>query len=415
MDDATSTGSRTTRRRSARTPAKPPPKTPTTASAAATAKGSTPARGKQTAAARATASTKTSAEKLEQLLTNPKSKLTKIDISDVINYTNFLELSEESQNRLCGLLPPTAFSTYVPTVCPSHPDYRPPTDGGAPGDSNVVDRMDVDDADAASGSGSESGATPATLDPTVFTSPFFLSAAHTWQDHLFSSWLTKKATDEMARFAEGARTGDMHVDWKDEVWEAEQQQSSVTLKGKKAAEEIDLTTLAKKELLREGDILVYKRGFPGLKDTIHKDILVESINYLTHTIDVLLAPDQRRTLPQALLVHNANPKHTGEKMLSIKKVTDVVALERGVIDVDGRIRPSDKYAHDVAACTIPPPPGGVTEEMQNMIEVRAWKSFTVWRWREEMRDQTELQGVQDRGGRERIATLFYLRGCLNAS
>ena len=33
------------------------------------------------------------------------------------------------------------------------------------------------------------------------------------------------------------------------------------------------------------------------------------------------------------------------------------------------------------------------------------------RWREEVRDQVEVQLLQDRGARERVATLFYLRGC----
>ncbi|KAJ2985208.1 hypothetical protein NUW54_g10226 [Trametes sanguinea] len=58
--------------------------------------------------------------------------------------------------------------------------------------------------------------------------------------------------------------------------------------------------------------------------------------------------------------------------------------------------------------------GGPAEEQErvkNVIAVRAWKSFTVWRWRDEMRGETELQIVQERGGRERVATLFYLRGC----
>ncbi|RPD72933.1 hypothetical protein L226DRAFT_141527 [Lentinus tigrinus ALCF2SS1-7] len=49
--------------------------------------------------------------------------------------------------------------------------------------------------------------TPATLDPTIFTSPFFLSAAHTWQDQLFSSWLGQKASDDFETFKKGAKDG----------------------------------------------------------------------------------------------------------------------------------------------------------------------------------------------------------------
>ena len=65
--------------------------------------------------------------------------------------------------------------------------------------------------------------TPATLDPAVFTSPFFLSAAHTFQDHLFSGWLGKKAEADLARFLKGARDGTLSAEWKDEVWAREHQ------------------------------------------------------------------------------------------------------------------------------------------------------------------------------------------------
>ena len=98
--------------------------------------------------------------------------------------------------RLCALLPSTAFNTYIPLVCDTHPDFR----------AQPTDLMDVD-------------RTPATLDPTIFTSSFFLSAAHTWQDHLFSSWLTKKASEDLEKFEQGAREGTLHADWKDEAWE----------------------------------------------------------------------------------------------------------------------------------------------------------------------------------------------------
>ena len=74
--------------------------------------------------------------------------------------------------------------------------------------------MDVDvDVDA------QAMRTPATLDPTVLTSPFFFSTAHTWQDHLVSNWLGKKAADDLEKFRQGARDGTLHADWKDEAWE----------------------------------------------------------------------------------------------------------------------------------------------------------------------------------------------------
>ena len=83
-------------------------------------------------------------------------------------------------------------------MCSSHPDSQLAAPSG--------EQMDVD-------------RTPATLDPAVFSSPFFLSAAHTWQDHLFSSWLTQKASDDLEKFSQGAQDGSLHADWKDEAWE----------------------------------------------------------------------------------------------------------------------------------------------------------------------------------------------------
>ena len=39
-------------------------------------------------------------------------------------------------------------------------------------------------------------------------------------------------------------------------------------------EDLDLTELAKRSEIREGDLLVYKRKFPNLQLTVEKDILV---------------------------------------------------------------------------------------------------------------------------------------------
>ncbi|CDO75926.1 hypothetical protein BN946_scf184873.g15 [Trametes cinnabarina] len=395
-------------RRSTRTPAK----SPKSSAVATAAPPESPAAGSKRKA-RGPAG-KTPAEKLEYLLTNPKSKLTKVDISvgllfEVVNYTNFLELSEEAQNRLCALLPPTAFSTYSPSVCPTHPDSTLSSDSAQHG----ADRMDVDDAHAER--------IPATLDPTVFTSPFFLSAAHTFQDHLFSGWLGKKASDDLETFKEGVRTGQMHADWKDDAWERDHHQPlrSTTSK-KKRTESADLVGLVKRGLLQQGDILAYKRSFPALNVTVEKDVLlsagiqIDRIVPETHYITgYLLSPGTVKSLPPTLLVNGSQECDT--KVLSIGDVADPVALERGVLDVDGRVRPSDKYEQDaaaVAAATGPSAdPAEVQGQVKNLIAVKAWKSFTLWRWREEMKNQTELQVVQERGGRERVATLFYLRSC----
>ena len=79
--------------------------------------------------------------------------------------------------------------------------------------------------------------------------------------------------------------------------------------------------------------------------------------------------------------------------------------------VDGRVSYADKAALELA--TLPSSNATGTAEsdeaLRNAIAVRAWKAFRVWRTREG--DLDELQGFGlERGGRERLATLFYLRG-----
>lgn len=139
---------------------------------------------------------------------------------DVLSYANFLDLSPESQQLLVAFLPPTAFAAFSPSVPLTHVDYSPLQREGTEAAPADEDCMDVDAPQA--GSGLPQGTqerTPATLDPAVFTSPFFLSAARTYQDHLFSGWFGKKAREEVAQFESGVRDGILHAPWKDEVWE----------------------------------------------------------------------------------------------------------------------------------------------------------------------------------------------------
>ncbi|RDX40627.1 hypothetical protein OH76DRAFT_1450598 [Lentinus brumalis] len=361
MAETSEAGTSTRPRRSTRTPAKAPTRKPV-----ATAEPGPQSKRK------ARASAKSPEEELEYLLTNAKSELTKVDISNVLNYNNFLELSEESQLRLCSLLPPTAFSTFRPSVCPTHPDFQ--------SQPQFADEMDVDQ-------------TPATLDPTIFTSPFFLSAAHTWQDHLFSAWLGTKAAADLETFNKGAQDGTLHAPWKDETWD--QNHRPIQNPKKKHPPVLDLTVLAKQGLIQEGDVIVYKRTFPAQNLTVEKDLLVDSINPTSHTINLLLSSGTKPSLHPSLLA--AGSHDVDGMVLSMDGIADPVALERGVLDVDGRVSSSSKYEQD------------------NMIAVRAWKAFTLWRWRDEMRNQVDAQLLQERGARERVATLFYLRGCADGT
>ena len=197
---------------------------------------------------------------------------------------------------------------------------------------------------------------------------------------------------------------------------------------------LDLTALAKEGLIQEGDVIAYKRVFPAQNLTVEKDLLVrallplpsslripeqqpsiwqvDSINPTSHTITFLLPPGTRTPLHPTLLVSSSGSHAVDEDKttLSMDDIADPIALERGVLDVDGRVSSPRKYEQDVAACpNALTATGAPSEELQDLIAVRAWKAVTLWRWREEMRDQVEAQLL--RGARERVATLFYLRGC----
>ena len=107
-------------------------------------------------------------------------------------------LSEESRGDLKQLLPPTAFVGYRPRLGRDHP--------AAQAD------MEVDPID---GTGPMTGEVD---DLGLFTDPHFLSAARTFQDHLFSNWLSDAHQEKVAKFEADLRSGSLAVRWKDEQW-----------------------------------------------------------------------------------------------------------------------------------------------------------------------------------------------------
>jgi len=59
------------------------------------------------------------------------------------------------------------------------------------------------------------------LNPDIFRDTYFLTAAHTFQDHLFNGWFTKSHKSKLGAYLEGIQTGTLALPWKDEVWEQE--------------------------------------------------------------------------------------------------------------------------------------------------------------------------------------------------
>lgn len=130
---------------------------------------------------------------------------------DVLSYENFICLSDASQALLCKMLPPVAFTTFKSTIDPTHPSIFPHE---KPSDAMVVDQPREE-----SNASSQPEMSPATLDPAIFTNSFFTSAVLTFQDHLYSSWLSVKAKEKVETFNQRIRDGSLHAEWKDEAWD----------------------------------------------------------------------------------------------------------------------------------------------------------------------------------------------------
>lgn len=185
------------------------------------------------------------------------------------------------------MLPPTAFTKYIPSLAKDHP--------------SVVNTMDIDQPQPL-------GDTE--LNSNIFTDPHLLAAAHTFQDHLHSDWLSKKHIGIVNKFEAGVRDGSLAAPWKDETWEREnatpavkEDQSTPLRKGASVssaragsvivpcfiyfysrsaysgATEIKLNTLAEHRIIRVGDVISYKRHFSVLDVVVEKDVIVSLVSY----------------------------------------------------------------------------------------------------------------------------------------
>jgi hypothetical protein len=161
------------------------------------------------------------------LLQDPRSVLTQMNMSvrtaccpcvqfsdrrrqDIINLDTWNNLSQSSQILLATFLPPTAFSDCVSTISPFHPsqDHPPAT------------------IFSSACRETTSSHNPELLLPSFFSDPHFLSAAHTFQDHLFSSFLSPRAATALQAWLGDVRSGKGHFPWKDELWEQDHSEPS---------------------------------------------------------------------------------------------------------------------------------------------------------------------------------------------
>ena len=84
-----------------------------------------------------------------------------------------------------------------------------------------------------------------------------------------------------------------------------------------------------------------------------------------------------------------------------------VELEDSILDVDGRVSRAERQAgNDISTVDF----WGITRPSpQARGAARAAKALSVWRWRDEMRSDLEMQIALNKGGRDFIGTVYYLR------
>ncbi|KIM37513.1 hypothetical protein M413DRAFT_423424 [Hebeloma cylindrosporum] len=309
------------------------------------------------------------ADYLKTLLESSKSDLVSLDMNDIINANTWGMLSEDGRARLRSLLPPTVFSDYRETLGEDHPATK-----------------DTEPKAGSCSKGEDANATLTELNLSVFTDPHFLAAARTFQDHLYLGWFTDAHAEKVRQFQEGVMKGTMSAPWKDEIWErdnvalvaVEPDIEAVSSARAGGASQVKLFTLAKKGIIRVGDVIAYKRAF-ATSEVVEKDVIVQSVHPKTYALTVLTQPGAVKYLPSHLLTEP--PEEPSAPTLSMT-ITSPSMLETGLLDTDGRMEKARR-------------PNG-----------NAWKSFTVWRWR----GGGNWRAEDDRGGRENHGTLFYLRG-----
>ncbi|KAJ7595095.1 hypothetical protein C8J56DRAFT_855817 [Mycena floridula] len=296
-------------------------------------------------------------DQLDVLLHDSQSRLTSIDIiADLINANVWGMLSEDSKRELAKLLPPTSFVDFVPSLDESHPAAGPSTEPAQ-----------------------SSSFSPDLLDPSVFSDPHFLAAAHTYQDQLQAGFMKESHASKVKKFQDGVLEGTLSAPWKDDVWIRDNPASFEPVP-EASSRASDTSSVKLQSILQVGDILAYKRHFSNLNLIVEKDVIIQSINSKNNTLTVLLeSRTTLKSLPLHLIRRNPGDPCPPTQSMTISSPT---MLENGVLDVDGRIDRTKR-------------PNG-----------NAWKSFTVFRWRDE--DQGHMM-TDDRGGRESHGTLFYLR------
>jgi len=308
---------------------------------------------------------------VDDVMTNPKSKLTRSDLSEeVFTFDTWLSLPPESRAELVKFLPPTAFSTFIPRIDPAHPSVM------------GSDPMDID---------SLSEKVTEALDPMFFSDSHFLAALRTFQDHLHNGWFTEDHRTKTNKYRAGIEDGTLHAAWKDDAWSNSQVEEDGAASSKPGSTSqrttggVRLSDLVEGGFLEVGDILVYRRTFTLVNVTVEKDIMIAGCGGSSKSIVVLVPSGTTRYLPRALA---SSPTPTEDLLPDDDSLLEMTiatpsSLESGILDTDSRV-----------------------DKLQR-TNGNAWKYLTVWKFLPG--SGTDGQAPLERGGRQNTGTLHYLR------
>ena len=133
---------------------------------------------------------------------------------------------------------------------------------------------------------------------------------------------------------------------------------------------------------------------------------VHSINALSGAIDVWLQPSSTSGLPRDLLV--VAPPKPLPPILSMDGIMSSSELESGVLDVDNRVPRDARFVGNIMTSA------NLWREVKNIppetvAANRAAKALTIWRWKDEILSDLEMQMALEKGGRSLLGTAYYLR------
>ena len=119
-------------------------------------------------------------------------------------------------------------------------------------------------------------------------------------------------------------------------------------------------------------------------------------------MDLLLQPGKVTSLSREMLI--VAPPEPQPPIRTAENILSSIELESAVLDVDGRVPSGDRFAgHAVAASP------WRTDIPQELVATnRAAKALTVWRWRDEIISDVEMQMSLEKGGRDLLGTVYHL-------